>query len=300
MEERIQWLEARRSGIGSSDAPALLGVCPWQTALDVYHTKVDTSVPVDRMSNAMEWGHRLEPVVAGKAIDSHGWTLGKPGLLRHSDYPFLLATPDRVNQFGEVVEIKTTGSRDGWGEPETDEIPMNVWVQVQHQLAVASSIDERVELAWVCVLIGGSDYRRYRVPRNPVYLETALPAYRDFWQAVESRTPPPPQWDHSNVVGSLKSLRPEDGKDAVELGDKAITLADLYASLGAEASGIRDEREAIQAKLIELLGTASVGLLPDGRRITRREVTRKAYHVEETTYVDFRISRAAKDRIHDN
>ena len=38
-EQRESWLKERRSGIGGSDAAAILGVSPWRTALDVYSDK---------------------------------------------------------------------------------------------------------------------------------------------------------------------------------------------------------------------------------------------------------------------
>ena len=39
--EHAAWLEGRRQGIGSSDAPAVLGLSPWACALDVYSSKVE-------------------------------------------------------------------------------------------------------------------------------------------------------------------------------------------------------------------------------------------------------------------
>ena len=37
---RGQWLQARRRGIGGSDAPALMGASPWATPLSVYADKM--------------------------------------------------------------------------------------------------------------------------------------------------------------------------------------------------------------------------------------------------------------------
>ena len=64
-------LAARKRGIGGSDAPAVLGVSPWRTPLDVYLDKTDQSDPVET-TEAMEWGSRLEDQIAAAAAERLG------------------------------------------------------------------------------------------------------------------------------------------------------------------------------------------------------------------------------------
>lgn len=42
-EQRAEWLEGRRQGIGGSDVAAVLGLSPWKTALDVWNDKLGLS-----------------------------------------------------------------------------------------------------------------------------------------------------------------------------------------------------------------------------------------------------------------
>lgn len=282
--ERTAWLESRRNGIGSSDVPAILGASKWKTALDVYLAKVKPVEPDAPMPKAAEWGHRLEPVIAGAIIDHFGWTLEKVPTLRHPQYEWLIASPDRTNQDGELIEIKSTNWPDEWGEPETAEIPEPYFLQVQHQMEVADR-----PVCWVFVLIGQCDFRRYRVPRDTEYLPSVLPALSEFWNCVTTRTPPAISWDHKVTVSALNRLyQPKPGTFKT-LGHAAEHMADEYQRLGDEIKAMTEQRDELKARLIAEMGEFEEGLLIDGRRIRRKLCERKAYEVKASQYVDFRI-----------
>jgi putative phage-type endonuclease len=285
-EQRTAWLESRRNGIGSSDVAKILGLSQWGNALNVYLAKVAPS-RAEEMTPSQEWGHRLEPVVSAAIMDRHGWTLAKVPTLRHAEHEFLIASPDRENESGELVEIKTTSRAEGWGEPETAEIPEQYWLQVQHQMEVADR-----DLCWVFVLIGNCDFRRYRVARDDQYLPTVIDPLREFWSMVEASTPPEPDWSHPSTLAAVQRLYVPKPGTVTDLNDHAKTMADEYERLGAEAKEIADARDEYKARLIAALGEFEQGNLPDGRCVTRKQVTRSGYEVKPSTYLDFRIKKA--------
>lgn len=84
------------------------------------------------------------------------------------------------------VEAKTTRWQKEWGEPETDQAPLPYVFQVQHQLAVTGYNE-----ADIAVLIGGSDFRIYRVQRDEEIIKALIRVESEFWQCVENRVPPP-------------------------------------------------------------------------------------------------------------
>lgn len=287
--ERQAWLEERRSGIGSSDVAPILGLSPWATALDVYHSKVTPGHEAE-MNAAMEWGHRLEPAIAGAIIDRYGWSLTRGELVRHPDYDFLFANPDRINLDGELIEIKTSSTSEGWGEAETDEIPLHYWVQVQHQLECLHHVTG-CELAWVCVLFSGREFRRYRVPYDRKHLETVLPALDEFWQCVLQRTPPEPDWSHDGIAESvIRNYRPEEGK-AVELSHDLTPVIEEYDRLGAEIRSMEKAREMAKARILAAMAGAEIGLAANGAKVSARVTERKEYIAKATSYVNFRITK---------
>jgi putative phage-type endonuclease len=287
MVNRQAFLEDRRKGIGSSDVAKVLGLSRFGTALDVYLSKVRPADATE-MTTHQEWGVRAEPMIAAAICDHHGWTLNKIPTVIHREHRFLRASPDRLNQSGEAVEIKTTARADGWGEPETDEVPEDYWLQAQHQLEVLHET-YGTEVCWVFVLVGGSDFRRYRVPRDPGYLDTVFDPLREFWRCVEEETPPPPDWSHRSTLDALQKLHTPIKGRAVSLDDEAQRLADRYSALGDEISGLKDQRDEVKARLVAALEDAETGMLPDGRLVARKEVHRKEYTVQATSYFDLRI-----------
>ena len=56
-QNSFEWEINRMSGIGSSDAPSIMGVSPYTTALQLWNDKVTFKEPEDKFIYAK--GHRL-------------------------------------------------------------------------------------------------------------------------------------------------------------------------------------------------------------------------------------------------
>jgi len=150
------WLAERRKYMGSSDAPAAMGMSRYRSPVDVavdkrqartanHHPEPET--PEQRR------GHVLEPVVARLYEDETGRQLHETKSYVHAVHDWMAASPDRVVDSSLLVEIKTHNRwmRDQYGEQATDAVPEYEFVQVQHQMAVTGA--ERVDVA---VLFGES------------------------------------------------------------------------------------------------------------------------------------------------
>lgn len=92
---RERWLAARQDGIGGSEVGALIGVSEYETPFSVWNTKRHGGKDLSGKA-AVEWGHRLEDVVAQKTAEEVGLTSRfGGGLWAHREKPFLRVTPDR-------------------------------------------------------------------------------------------------------------------------------------------------------------------------------------------------------------
>lgn len=240
------------------------------------------------MPPRLEWGHRKEPVIAAAIRDHYGWESSKVPTHRHREHGFLLASPDRANHLGELIEIKTSDYAEGWGEVDTAEIPEHYWLQVQHQLEVCDS----TEVCWVFVLIGHCDFRRYQVIRDREYLPTVIEPLSDFWKCVESRTPPEPDWEHPGTLDSIRRLYTPQTGVSVELDQAAALLVEEYQRVSQEIKALTQFKDEIKGKLIEQMKGAEVGQLPNGAAVQYKAVSRAGYTVEPSTYSDFRIKKA--------
>lgn len=255
MSDRADWLAARRSGIGGSDAAAVLGLSPWRTPLAVYLEKRGEGAE-SAETEPMRWGTRLEPLVRQEYADRAGEVVRVPdGLLRHPAHQWMLATIDGVTDSGRLVEIKTARSAEGWGEPGTDQVPQAYLIQVQHYLAVTA-----LPVADVAVLIGGSDYRQYEVPADRELHEMLIEQEAAFWARVQSGEPPEPvnAADAARLWGRASREQRVVATDAV-----AEAVARLRA-LKLRRAEMDAEEESARLAVMQALGEADTLVGVDG------------------------------------
>lgn len=193
-----EWHEERRSGIGSADAPIILGLSSFATPLDVYLEKVGEGEPREDTAFT-EWGRRLEPVIAQAASDQLGIAFEhwRPAV-RNRTWPRAFAHLDRRARAGDemvALECKSGMRTQGWLDPGTysitvahEVIPPDYAVQVGHQLLASG-----YAAVYVAALLGYRDFRTYRFERDEAWLDDLLADEREWWtQHVEAGVPPDP------------------------------------------------------------------------------------------------------------
>jgi len=181
---RGEWLENRRSGIGGSDAPAL--VLPpdkfkWRRPRDVYNSKVYGSESEEKLE--MRLGRYCEEFVAqeftrvtGKRVQRYGYSIIS------DDNPFMTATIDRkLVGLNEGLECKTTCEYNLKRFNDKD-YPYEYHVQCLHYLAVTGW--DRWHLA---VMIGNKNFRVYKVERDEEFIDYIISREREFWDIIKNK-----------------------------------------------------------------------------------------------------------------
>jgi putative phage-type endonuclease len=283
--DRDAWLAERQRSIGGSEAAAAIGVSPYESALGLYLRKIGAASPV-RETEAMRWGTRLEPAIAEAYQEATGHSfIAAQQFLRSPDHEWMTATIDRVRDDRRLIEFKTAGIRSAhlWGEPGTDEIPIQYMVQVHHQLVVAGA-----EVADVATLIGGQELRIYTIDRDDDVAARIVEREAEFWSRVERRDPPPV--DPGRDGDLMATLFPR-AVGEVDLGPVGCTLFAEYEYYSREIKVAQEGREKAKVELLALMKDAASARLGDGRIITRkiinvegRTIVRHPY-----SYVDLRL-----------
>jgi len=245
IEDRAAWLEQRRTGIGGSDAAAVLGISKWRTPLSVWLDKTGQADAVEE-NDSMRWGTLLEPVIRQEYAQRTGREIVMPGLIRHPQREWMLATPDGVSRDNRVVEIKTARSADGWGEPGSDQVPEDYLIQVQHYMAVTA-----LPVADIAVLIGGSDFRIYTVESDAELQEMLVAAEDAFWRTVVERTPPAPISYADAMAMYGKRARKDSPVVATE---EVLTALDELKTIRAAIKTAEVEEENRKAVIIKAMG----------------------------------------------
>lgn len=246
--DNAQWLVNRRTGIGGSDAPAILGISPYATPYDVWAEKIGEAGERQRTEAELfdlRRGKALEDFVAGEYEIRTGDILCPGGFLRHAKHEWLMGTLDRVTVDGRPVEIKTARNSNGWGEPGTDEVPLHVLAQVQHYLMLTGA-----EQGEVAALIAGAELRLYSIPADQKLHEQLYEREEAFWTLVKTRTPPP-------VTRMSEAVARWGG--AMKPGLVQATEADIEAVAEARALQERVKRLTEQLDRCKATIMASIG-----------------------------------------
>lgn len=205
-KDRAEWLEARKGGLGASDASAFLGISPWKNNVQLWEEKTGLVSPEDIGDKPqVKYGNDAEPLLrAFFALDhpEYGLSFTPFKIIRNEKRPYITCTPD-----GELLE-KTTGRRGGLEIKTTEilsasgwsrwkgRIPDEYYAQVCHQMSAAGW--EFVELLAQIkyTTADGEDRketRHYKIERADCLedIELVEQSADLFWRHVtEGRRPP--------------------------------------------------------------------------------------------------------------
>lgn len=110
--DRTSWLEWRRKGIGSSDAPAIVGTSKFTTKLALYEEKISEEPVEDEQTYITDLGNEAEPRIRNLVSLMTGMDF-EPCLRESEAFPFRRWSGDGADQKGAGkigLEIKLAGS----------------------------------------------------------------------------------------------------------------------------------------------------------------------------------------------
>lgn len=250
----------RNEYMGCSELAAAVGLNPWRTPLDVYLEKTGQVPRTDLSDNeAVYFGHVLEDVVAQEFSRRQGFKVQRQSAeIVHPRLPFLRGHIDRrIVGRRAGLECKTAGIRQAqhYGEIGTDEVPAHYLIQCAAYLSI-TGWDE-----WhLAVLIGGQDFRVYKIPRDEGLIATLEARAEAFWQAVQDRNPP----DATTLAGA-SLLWPQDSGATVTADEDLAALVRHLRACRAEIKLAEVEADQMELEIKKALGQAATLLGPDGQ-----------------------------------
>lgn len=189
-----EWLQARKSGIGGSDAGAICGLNPYTSPLAVYQDKVSQAVE-EKDNEAMRQGRDLEDYVARRFMEETGKKVRRANVIyKSTENPFMFANVDRLIVGEDAgLECKTASaySADRWKDGH---IPESYQIQCHHYMAVTGA------KAWyIAVVILGREFLWQRIERDEELIQNLISIEKDFWQNhVVPRIMPEPDGSSSS------------------------------------------------------------------------------------------------------
>lgn len=192
-----EWHDARRAGLGGSDAGIILGLSQYTTPRQLWLLKTGRTSP-DAGNAYTRCGQLLEDAILERAYYGHALRGGPLGSMRSNERPHMLANIDGVFD-GRIVEIKTTGK--SWH----GKVPDTYVAQVRHYLYVTglTSADvvechvkynrealvaamDRCGLRAERVVEHLCDLRTHEIVQDEAWLAAYLEAADKFWAQVQA------------------------------------------------------------------------------------------------------------------
>mgnify|MGYP001578924140 CR=1 FL=1 len=277
---REEWLSVRGLGIGSSDAAAAVGLSQYKSPLELWLEKTERQTAPDLSANdAVFWGSTLEHIIANVYAERSGVKVRRlNAVLQHPEHSFMLANLDRVvshpTDGNGILEVKTASLylASSW----EDGVPEAYQCQVLHQLAVTGK-------RWcdIAVLIGGQQFKVYRVERDENKIADLIQREAAFWQYVIDDVAPPVDGSESSGR-ALASMFPRDRGEVLDFTedtDMNRLFAD-YWRCRQQREVAEVQEELLKQQLQERLGFASGAILGDTRISWRKS--------KDTTTTDFK------------
>ncbi len=232
-----EWLGERPKGIGASEVATVIGANPYQTAVDLWRTKMGMD-PGFTGNYASRRGQHLESfVIAAWAEQNPGYIVETapddiPSMMAHPDHPEIRCSLDALvhnRDESACLEIKTAGyrQRSKWDDGQ---MPDAYIIQAQYQMLVTG-----LDVTYIGADVAGEFVQRV-VPRNDALCEHLRMTVTDWWwqhchpDGPKQMPAPDPIRDRDTLA---KLWTPDPTKDVTLDPDLLARLRDTKAALAA-------------------------------------------------------------------
>ena len=263
-QTREEWLAERKSGIGGSDAAAILGFSPWTTPVGIWLDKTGRALPQPE-TEAMRIGTELEDFVARRYSQETGREVRRFNRMVHKGC--LLGNFDRlVVPEGEKIasyqgEIRTdtlleckTSSRE-W----EDGVPIYYQIQVLHYMG----LEPKFRQADVAALfLTRKHFEIYRVERDDELIAAMQERLVQWWEefVAGDKMPPPTNEEDCRLLWA----RSNPGK-SVETTAEVKEKLDRYVALKEDEKRAKEAAELVKSDICAFLADAEVLTGADGK-----------------------------------
>lgn len=276
---KSDWLKARKAFLMASDSRAILGQgFANESRMGVFQDKITPEIKEEPEDNeALEVGLMLEPVAAEVFERRQGIKVKADRdyrIRRAENFPWMGATLDRWYWDAEKnlipVELKALGL---FAPDWTDEPPLRVQIQIQHQIAVCNA-----PYAWAVGFGGLNRIWIHRIERDERFITALTIALTEFRWHIQKRIPPDPDGSMSTAKAIL-ALHPDDDGLGVDLPPESAKVAANLRSVKEMIKTLEAEKVRCENWLKHHIGPHTLGIIPDGSGYTWKTQERKEYTV---------------------
>jgi len=215
-----EWLEFRKSKIGASDIPVIMGLSPYSTPLSLWKRKLgfEESPP---MHAGMLYGQRNESMVREMAQIEVDLRFD-PVIFQHDEHEWAIASLDGYNADKKtVIEIKCCNKSDHEGARK-GKIPTKYYPQLQWQYFVTDA-DKLLYCSY------NEDLIIVPVERDDKFISEAFKKAEEFNECLKNwEAPPLSEDDYLNIEDLEFESAAKDWVKAKDIFDEAKKQEEYY------------------------------------------------------------------------
>jgi predicted phage-related endonuclease len=223
----------------------------FQEAIIALH-ETDTGELITRLST-LDLTHRVEGLTMGSHFDGVNYKTE-----RLHEVKFF--SPGRLREFGE---------------PGSGDVPWDVLVQCLHEMTVYAHARAAIQGVEVNVLFGNEARHLYVVPWDEAAIAKLIDQEREFWQLVQSGTPPP-------------ARSPEDCRKIWARTNGSSKIADQHTALACSAlrevktliKRYEQSSDNLETEIESYMAEASTLTAPDGTRLATWSAAKPAHRID--------------------
>lgn len=305
IEENEKWSKERTEKgaywIGSSDICSIVGLNKHQSRLELWALKTKKIPPPDPKNPFFIWGKMVEPAIRELFKLKHPEYILEPNAKTfiHERFDWAVASPDNFislapeavdieeNHEGEgICEMKTSASFEGWD----DGIPNYAHVQTMWQLEVCKR-----KWARVAGVVAGraADLKTPFFQFDQAIANSLIEQAEKFRECILKDIPPDAGAGDSKLITELIAKHETTAEIPLEGIDNWIEQFDeaenMRRGLNEELSYWTDKFEEAKNNIRKAMGSASIGVLRDGRRATVKVQHKQPYTVTPKPIYVFRL-----------
>jgi putative phage-type endonuclease len=228
-----------------------MGVNPWKSLLQLFQDKIHNQHADLSNKEAVQWGIKLEPIVADEFERVTGKKVRIDNKIRvHPQYEYFCANLDRV-VIGEnaVLECKTTHALKA-KEWENGNVPYMYYLQVQWQLFVSG-----FSKGYIACLIGGQHFVWQEIKKDNELISNMEEAANRFWNMHIIPQIPPKAKAKDNEF-----LQPSTGNgQLINLDDRIDKLIEELYTAKSAINCYEGTKKEIEAQIKQELGGCTLG-----------------------------------------
>lgn len=295
--------EERQHYLGGSDIPAIMGVDPYKTSLQLYLEKKGLwDEQVDNLHT--RFGKHNEEFIAQEYSLLTGNTLQPVAIKVHPQYPYLVAHIDRIiladGKAPGIFEAKTSAFGKRYHSFQHEQlqleqmrnVPIEYYVQCQYYMALTG-----YAYCHLVVLIGGREIKVYELEANQDWQKNILLEATNFWENyILKNVQPKPQIDHTTTLALLKKIHGDIQDTTIELSSNImqdhfalIECQNKITELEKQIFTLKQEADKHKSNILYHMGKNAIGVVPGLGRYVQKIITKKSYVVTPKPYVDFRF-----------